>query len=139
MGSDHDITSLNLLTQAAQTHRNEIFRQSSTPQADSDDDVDAERPIFDQVYSVNENEILVEITNFTTVEFRRLYSVLQNTIKWKWNIVRGHKSPHKPFNVLFITLTVLKHGGSWDFCHSRIESRAYIWAIDYQDIPDHRT
>ena len=106
---------LELLNRATQQRENELLRHSSTPDAESDDDADAESPIFDQFYGVNRNSNIKEMTNFTAREFRNLYSILQRTIASSWNVGRGRKSKYKPMTALLMTLKVLKHGGTWDF------------------------
>lgn len=55
-----------------------------------------------------------------------MYILLHHTIKSNWNISCGRKSPYKPMDVLFMTLTVLKHGGTWDFAQPfRIKSPTF--------------
>jgi len=115
MGSQHALASLNMLTRAHQDRENVISEQNASRDVDSDEESDAESPIFDQFYAINGNASIIEMTNFTGVEFRKLYSILQDSIVKKYNIGRGRKSDYKPMDMLFMTLTVLKHGGTWDF------------------------
>lgn len=103
-----------MLNRSHQERENAISGQSATRNADSDEEADAESPVFDEFFSVNGNESIMEMTNFTGVEFRKLYSLLASTIVQNWNIGRGRKCEHKPMDVLLMSLTVLKHGGTWD-------------------------
>jgi len=114
MASQHAQASLNMLIRSHQERENAISAQSAARDADSDEEIDAECPVFDQFYAVDGNASIKTMTNFTGLEFRRLYGLLEDTIGEKWNIGRGKKCQQKPMDVLFMALTVLKHGGSWD-------------------------
>jgi len=112
MASQHTLASLNLLNSVAQARQNDIMQAPSSPVVDSDDEADAECPIFDQFYAIDGNESIIEMTNFTAVEFRKLYTILHPTMNANWNIGRGRRCLQKPMDVLFMAVTVLKHGGT---------------------------
>lgn len=103
-----------MLARSHQERENAISAQSASRDADSDEEADAECPVFDKFYAVDGNASIKVLTNFTGVEFRKLYSLLEDTILEKWNIGRGKKCQQKPMDVLLMALTVLKHGGTWD-------------------------
>ena len=58
---------------------------------------------------------MLRMTNLTPPELPALYVTVHEYISKKWNVVRGQLSPFKPLDVLFMTLVVLKYGGSWAF------------------------
>lgn len=81
---------------------------------DDDDDIDRECPVFDKFYTADGNEGIRKLINFTAVEFRGLYSRIQAQVVSRWNVGRGRKTTQTPMDVFFMSLVVLKHGGSWD-------------------------
>ena len=83
MSSQNTLASLNLLNSVAQARENDIMQAPSTPVVDSDDEADEECPIFDRFYAIDGNASIIEITNFTAVEFRKLYTILHPTINAK--------------------------------------------------------
>ena len=52
--------------------------------------------------------------NFDAQEFDTLWQENREHIMEHFNIGRGRKSPHTAKDVLFMTLTVMKHAGNWD-------------------------
>lgn len=105
---------LSVLSSAHRRREIAISRHPHLRDAESDDEADLESPIFDSFYEADGNEGILKMTNFTANEFRVLYGKLHNYIVTNWNVGRGRKCTQKPMDVLFMTLTVLKHGGSWD-------------------------
>ncbi len=97
---------------AAREH--DLLRYSSIREVDSDEEADAESPIFDSFYNSFGSEAIVKMIHFTPAEFRKLYDILFAIIFTNWNTGRGKKSNFKPADVLFMTLVVMKHKGSWD-------------------------
>lgn len=81
----------------------------------SDEDEDSNHPIFDFFLNAGGSESIVKLINFSPAEFRRIYVALETHISANWNIGRGRKFSHLPMDVLFIMLSILKHGGTWDF------------------------
>lgn len=53
--------------------------------------------------------------NFTPLEFRLIYDQLSDEITTKWNAGKDRKYTENPKDVLFMTLTVLKHVGTLGF------------------------
>lgn len=98
-------------------HRRELefSRHPRFRGAESDDDADLESPIFDSFYNSDGNDGILKMTNLTAAEFRDLYSKVHAHLASWWNVGRGHKCEQKPMDFLFMTLTVLKHGGCWVF------------------------
>lgn len=92
MNSQRVHNSLNVLLEAHTAREQAISEHPSHRTAESDDAADSGFPLF---------------------EFRLVYSKLHEAIVTNWNVGFGRKSPQKPIDVLFMTLTVLKHCGSW--------------------------
>lgn len=81
----------------------------------SDEETDSLSPIFDSFYNQGCSEAIITMTNFTASEFFKIWDYTSNFISTKWNVGRGRKSSCKGKDVLFMMLTVLKHGGNWDY------------------------
>jgi len=58
---------------------------------------------------------ITDMKIFTPSDFDRIWLKIRDHVTRNWNVVRGRKSQHKPKDVLFMLLSVLKHAGSWDF------------------------
>ena len=105
---------LRILSQVAAERNHEMHRYSPTRHEECDDESEAESPIFDSFYSARGNEAILKMTNFTSAEFRKLYSILHECIIHNWNNGRGKRSGYKPKDVLFMLLVVMKHRSAWD-------------------------
>ena len=68
---------LRLLREVAADREHDLLQYSISTQEDSDDEADSESPIFDSFYTVQGNEAILQMTNFTAPEFRKLYSILE--------------------------------------------------------------
>jgi len=115
MNREHAHASLSQLEDLRNQRELELQRHSSTPTAESDDEADADCPIFDSFYESDGNEGIMQLTNLTSIEFRGLYHSLHDFISKTWNVGRGRKSSYKAMDVLLMTMAVLKHGGTWDW------------------------
>lgn len=69
--------------------------------------------IFDTFYSGGSAAIM-DMTNFNVTEFESLWNCVSEYVSEHWNVVRGEKYAYKPFDVLFMLLTVMTHGGQRD-------------------------
>ena len=108
----HD--ALRVLSEFAAQRNHEMLKYSPNRPEESDDESDADSPIFDSFYNVGGNESILSLTNFTSAEFRKLYSILHDCIIRNWNNGRGKRSKFKPKQVLFMLLVVMKHKSAWD-------------------------
>ena len=57
----------------------------------------------------------MKMTNFDVDQFMTPYEMIQEHVATNWNVGRGRRSLYKPKDVFLMFLTVMKHGGSWDF------------------------
>ena len=122
---------LRQLTEKASEHNHDVQTYSSIRQNESDDGADSLSPIFNSFYNSGGNTATVKMINFTPIEYRKVYSALEETIKSNWNVVRGRKYNQSLMDVLLMTLVVLKHGGLWDFLDKmfRIKEPTFVRLI----------
>ena len=105
---------LRLLCEALEDREREIGEYPTSHEEVSDDEADAESPVFDSFYSAGGSEGIMKMTNFTPSEFRSIWNTIEGYVSEHWNVGRGRKSSHSAMDVFFMMLTVLKHGGAWD-------------------------
>ena len=89
------------------------YDRASAP-VESDDENDSDCPIFDLFYDSGGSRSIVKMTNFTPRKFLAIWNAVSGDVMQKWNVGRGRKSQYTGKDALFMLLTVLKHGGSWD-------------------------
>ena len=53
-----------------------------------------------------------------------MYSKIHPRVVTSWNVGRGRKSSQTPMDVFFMSLAVLKHGGSWDILSKVFDMKA---------------
>lgn len=107
---------LRLLAEAA-AERDVELRQYPTDaeKEDTDEEPDSECPLFDKFYDEGGGSAIQNMTNFSPLEFQTLWSRSSDFVKSVYNQGRGKKCAVSAQDMLFITLTVLKAGGQWDF------------------------
>lgn len=93
----------------------EITSRADANTFSSDEDAESLHPIFDSFFEAGGNAAITRMVNFTTVEFKTIYFALEERIRSHWNVGQGRKYSHTQMDVFFMTLSVLKYGGSWDF------------------------
>lgn len=124
MDSNSVLSAIDHLSRAHQRREIALNRHSTVRAETEDADEDRDCPIFDSFYDADGNEGVMKMVNFSAPEFRALYASIHDRIVTLWNVGRGRKSPHTPMDVLFMALTVLKHGGSWDVLSSVFRMKA---------------
>ena len=114
--SSNDInTSLNLLAEAAENHQHDIEQHNPDKIIDSDEENDSPAPLFDRFYIDGGSAAIKNMTNFSPDRIEFIWNSIEDEIDEKFNIGRGKKSSVSPKDCFFMTLTVLNHGGTWDF------------------------
>lgn len=107
---------LSLLAETAAEHLDAIEQYDPEPDCpDSDDDNDSSSPIFDKFYDSGGSGAILQMTNFTPDKIESIWLNMEDSITQVFCSGRGKKSAVKPKDCLFMLLTVLKHGGNWDF------------------------
>ncbi len=108
--------SLQLLAGLAAAQEEELNNYSKeTVHSDSEEEDDTNCPIFRSFYNDGGGaKAIMNMTNFSTCEFRRLWRVVDGFVSANWNIGRGRKCLYCPRDILFMTLTTIKYGGQWD-------------------------
>ena len=81
----------------------------------SDEENGSDAPIFDKFYEEGGAAAILEMTNFSPPQFVGIWAGFQDLINENYNVGRGRKCAHAAKDVLFMALSVLKHGGAWDF------------------------
>ncbi|ETW04844.1 hypothetical protein H310_03967 [Aphanomyces invadans] len=81
---------------------------------DDDTDLDTPAPVLDAFVQAKGPSVEHQMTNFSLTEFNLLWSDLQSTINRRWNIGSGRKCDVTGRDMLFMTVTSMKHCGSWD-------------------------
>ncbi|KAF0726311.1 hypothetical protein Ae201684P_001162 [Aphanomyces euteiches] len=89
-------------------------RYSSLPPQDDDINVDSHSPILDEFVRTRSISIVADLKNFSLAEFGILWSEIRQYIQRHWNVGPGCKNKTTPKDMLFMALTFLMHGGSWD-------------------------
>ena len=107
----HD--ALRMLSKFAAEREHDLLSYPATKIVESDDEGGSECPIFETFYASGCSESGMKMCKFTLSEFRHSFFELQPTICSNWNVGRGKRSDFKPKDLLFMTLVVSKHVGSW--------------------------
>ena len=104
-----------MLSEVSEERRERITAYQDRPRPESADEDKSSSPVMDGFFEEEGAEAIKQMTNFTPSEFGSLWKTIANHVKSKWNVGRGRKSDQEPKDVLFMTLSVLKHGGTWDY------------------------
>lgn len=108
----HISTSLQLLADATFDRTADINKFNTTLDANSDnDDADSNAPLFDAFYEEGGNDAIKGMISFYPSEFETIWTSVEDFVLPRYNTGRGQRSVVKPKDALFITMTVLKHGG----------------------------
>ncbi|ETV96735.1 hypothetical protein H310_10052 [Aphanomyces invadans] len=91
--------------------QNERDRFSSAPPDDADDG-DSILPVFDKFAAFDS---IHSMTNFSQAEFESLWFAIKPSVLRTWNVGKGRKCPYFGKDILFMLLTVVKSGGTWEF------------------------
>ncbi|KAE8875937.1 hypothetical protein PF003_g39914 [Phytophthora fragariae] len=112
---EHQQFMLALLDEREVERRAEYAEFPRQPPSDDDADTQASPcPIIDSWYNEGGAEAVRRLTNFSPREFNRLWGSVRPHVTRYWNVGRGRRSALAGKDVFFMTLSVLKHGGTWD-------------------------
>ena len=105
---------IQILTDTA-LRRDEAFSRYETTSLNdsSDEECDSPSPILDTFYQNGGSASTVQMTNFYIRQFQSIWTTFADSITSKFNVGRGRQSPFTGKDVLFMVITVLKHGGNW--------------------------
>lgn len=103
-----------LLAAANQMHEN-LEQYDDTNLLSSEDENQSENTIYDGFLNSIGAGGIHKMTNFSPHELERFYESFREQLLRVWNTGRGNRCRYSPFDNFFMTLTVLKNGGSWDF------------------------
>lgn len=103
---------LRLLADASVKRHNELDIYPTSPQkSDSDEENNSQSPIFECSYEPCSPSSIHSMTNFDPEELQMIWNNFCDFILDKCNTGRGRKYLHSGREVLFMELTILKHGG----------------------------
>lgn len=106
---------LKILADAAAARDSELQRFNQLPDIiDSDEDSDSPCPVFDLFLNDGGPAAIISMTNFSPSEFEQIWAHLGDFVCKNYNVGRGKKYSTGGKDALFMTITVLKHGGQWD-------------------------
>ena len=106
---------LRLLAEAVVECNEDLDMYAAEPDLeDTDDDNDSECPVFDTFYEQGGSSSIISMITFNVQEFDTLWRGDREHIMEHFNIERGKKYPHTAKDVLFMTLTAMKHASNWD-------------------------
>lgn len=113
--SSHASSILKVLQDTAEARRRDLEEFDGVLTETDDDEIDEDSTMFSKFIEDGGSSALMVLTNFTLAEINYLFKVIEPTLEAQWVRNRGRKSAHKPKDMFLFTLTMLKHGGSWDF------------------------
>lgn len=82
--------------------------------SDSDEETDSPSPILDSFYHAGRSDGILTMINLNIRAFNQFWEAVRQEMENAFVRGRGRKTPYKAKDILFMTLTVLKHGGHWD-------------------------
>ena len=110
MDTEYTKEIIRVLSERAAEREQELSQHESGCANESDEELDGECPILDSFYFADGNQSIIQITNFSSKEFRGIWNRFRNHVIPNWNIVRGLKSSFKARDVFFMSLADSKHG-----------------------------
>ncbi|ETL84321.1 hypothetical protein L917_15824, partial [Phytophthora nicotianae] len=78
------------------------------------DNLASQSSIYDRFVADGGADAILRLTNFTLREINTPWGSVRPHITRYWNVGRGRHSQFKGKDVLFMTLVVLKNGGTWE-------------------------
>ncbi|GMF34288.1 unnamed protein product [Phytophthora fragariaefolia] len=102
-----------LLQTSGITYLKRSDRAVSSVCLDDDDEIDLTSPVYHH-FLREDSEDITSLTNFSPLEFERLWNSVRAHRAEHGNVGRGRKSKQQPKDVLLMFLAVLKHCGKCD-------------------------
>lgn len=114
--NNHASIAFHGLCQLADAHAQELEHYQVSDLADSsDDDNDSVNPEYTSfLNSIGPNGIH-KMTSFTPNEISKLHDIFQPFFSNVWNYGQEKWCTYTIYDVLFMSLTVIKNGGAWNF------------------------
>ena len=107
---------LELLADQAEIRRQRLERFPTQPiHREEDEHNDSECPVTDVYIETGGEEAVLKMTNFSRLEFDRIWGYVEGHITTNWNTGRGRKTVYEGKYVLLMLLTSLKNGGKCDY------------------------
>ena len=103
------------LSDITNRHVDDIENHIDDEVLDTDEENDSNCPIYDSFYNDGGSQSIKAMCNFDSTQFFELWIMIEDYVSKNWNVGRGKRTQYKAQDVLFMTLTVLKHGQQWNF------------------------
>lgn len=105
---------LRLPMEQAAEHEHVLPQFLSTRYDEPEHDFNAKSHILDSYHQTDRSDFIIRMIKYNPAELSRLYATLFSCITSSRNTGCGRRFEFKSLDVLLMTLTVMKHGGSWD-------------------------
>ncbi|KAF0765296.1 hypothetical protein AaE_002992 [Aphanomyces astaci] len=90
------------------------YMYSTVREDEPDDDLESASPVFDAFFNARGTDGIMTMTNFSPSEFNVLWADIRLYVNKSWNVGSGRKCEVSNRDMLFMLLTTMKTGGSWD-------------------------
>lgn len=118
LSEEHAATVLLNLSEIEEQRANQLAQYDTQNLVlSSDDEKDSESVIFDTFFSSGGAEGILKMTNFSPEELKKLFDSCKEYLEARWSLGRGKKHNFVCL-MFFMTITVMKFGGSWEFLAS---------------------
>lgn len=82
---------------------------------DPDEENDSICPVFDKFYNDGRKGAIYSMAKFFPEKFEQIYSCIEEALKRAFNVGRGKRASVFLKDCFSMCLTMVKHGGTWDF------------------------
>ncbi|KAH9103357.1 hypothetical protein LEN26_015310 [Aphanomyces euteiches] len=103
-------------------------KYSSSRPLEDEVDTDSPSPILDEFVRTRSTSVVADLTNLSLAEYGLLWNDIRQYVQRHWNVGPGSKNKTTPKDMLFMTLTFLKHGGSWDIIATLFKYKSSTFA-----------
>ncbi|OWY99178.1 hypothetical protein PHMEG_00029871 [Phytophthora megakarya] len=100
--------------QERRIEREQDIEQYSNAPLHEVDQEDTDTPLMDPFKDLGGPAAIKDMTNFSLREFKELWISVRDHVRANYNVGRGRRSEIKPKDAFFMTLVMLKEGGTWD-------------------------
>ena len=99
MNQNHAFQALQILSDVAADRQTQIQQYPTSILHDSsDEEENSTCPIYDAFYQANGSEGILRMTNFSSNEVEEIYGQIKTFISDNWNVRRGRRFRHSPFD-----------------------------------------
>jgi hypothetical protein len=100
--------------QERRIEREQDLNQYSNAPLHEVENEDTDTPIMDPFKELGGPAVIKDMTTFSLREFNELWLTVRDHVRMNYNVGRGRRSEIKPKDAFFMTLVMLKEGGTWE-------------------------